>query len=40
MNASLIYYMKINPDDLSDYEWACRVKELQYLRIKENDGNN
>ena len=39
MNASLIYFMGVNPDQLSDEEWAARVKELEYLRKKEAEGN-
>jgi hypothetical protein len=28
-------YLHINPDDLSDEEWAARVRELEYIRIQE-----
>jgi len=31
--------MGINPDSLSDDEWACRVKELEWIRKKEAKGN-
>jgi hypothetical protein len=37
MNAQLIYYMNIQePDQLSDEVWAMRLKELEYIRGKEN----
>lgn len=37
MNASLMYYLHIpEPSLLSDEEWACRVKELQWIRKMEN----
>lgn len=39
MNASLIYYMGINPDELTDAEWAARIKELEFIRKKEKNGN-
>jgi len=34
-----MYYLHI-PDSslLSDEEWASRVKELQWIRKKENEG--
>lgn len=39
MNAQLMYYMHIqNPEELSDKEWALRVKELEYIRNKENNS--
>ncbi len=38
MNASLIYYMHIDPDTLTDEEWAARVKELEWLRKTEAKG--
>ncbi|WP_262494884.1 hypothetical protein [Brumimicrobium mesophilum] len=38
MNASLIYYMGIDPDSLSDEEWACKVQELTFIRKQENKG--
>jgi len=36
MNASLIYYMGIDPDSLTDAEWASRIKELEFIRKTEN----
>jgi len=38
MNASLIYFMGINPDKLNDGEWAAKVKELEWIRRKEQKG--
>jgi len=39
MNTSLMYYLHIpDPSLLSDEEWASRVKELQWIRKKENEG--
>jgi len=35
MDASLIYYMGLNPETLTDQEWAARVKELEWIRKKE-----
>jgi len=31
--------MRIDPDSLSDEEWACRVRELEYLRREEAKAN-
>jgi hypothetical protein len=39
-NAQLRYYLQIpDPDSLSDEEWAMRLKELEYIRMKEAKGN-
>lgn len=32
-------YLHIDPDDLSDEEWAARVRELEYVRIQEAKKN-
>lgn len=37
VNAQLRYYMHVNPDELSDPEWANMYKELEYIRLKENE---
>lgn len=40
INAELRYYMHIpDPDSLTDEEWACRFKELEYIRKMEAQGN-
>ncbi|MEI6898259.1 MAG: hypothetical protein WCL00_00145 [Bacteroidota bacterium] len=40
MNAQLMYYMGISdPDSLPDEEWAMRIKELEYIRKREAEGN-
>ncbi|WP_281233506.1 hypothetical protein [Flavobacterium gelatinilyticum] len=36
-NAQLRYYMHLNPDDLTDEEWAMRYAELEYLRKSERN---
>jgi hypothetical protein len=28
-------YLHIEPDNLSDEEWAARVRELEYIRVQE-----
>jgi hypothetical protein len=34
------YYLHISdPDSLSDEEWAMRLKELEWIRNKEKEGN-
>jgi hypothetical protein len=39
-NAQLRYYLHIaDPDSLSDEEWAMRIKELEWIRTKEKEGN-
>ncbi|WP_159430208.1 hypothetical protein [Cruoricaptor ignavus] len=35
LDAQLRFYMHIDPDLLTDREWAMRVRELQWLREKE-----
>ena len=36
-----MYYLHIpDPSLLSDEEWASRVKELQWIRKKENEGES
>jgi len=32
--------MGINPDDLTDEEWAAKIKELEWIRKKESKGIN
>jgi len=39
MAAQLRYYMHIEPDDLSDEEFAARYAELVYIRRKEAEAN-
>ena len=35
-DAQLRYYLRIaNPEDLTDEEWAMRVRELEWLRKEE-----
>lgn len=39
-DAELRYYLHIlNPEDLSDEEWAMRLKELEWIRKKEAEAN-
>ena len=35
LDAQLRFYMHIDPDLLTDREWAMRVRELQWLLEKE-----
>jgi len=36
VDAELRYYLHIpNPEELSDTEWAMRLKELEWIRTKE-----
>ncbi|WP_262509809.1 hypothetical protein [Chryseobacterium oncorhynchi] len=37
-DAQLRYYFHIDPDSLTDQQWAARIAELKYIRKKEN-GN-
>ncbi len=36
MNTMLEYYLHINPNELSDHEWAEKIKQLSDIRSKEN----
>jgi hypothetical protein len=39
-DAQLRYYLHIaHPEELSDEEWAMRVKELEWLREEEAKAN-
>ncbi len=39
-NAQLRYYMHIlDPDSLTDEEWAMRLAELRWIREKEAEAN-
>ena len=38
MAAQLRYYMHIEPDELSDEEFAARWCELEYIRAKETEA--
>ena len=39
-DAQLRYYMHIErPEDLSDEEWAMRVRELEWVRKEEAKAN-
>lgn len=35
LDAQLRYYMHVDPDVLTDEEWAMRVNELRWLREEE-----
>nr|DAE28544.1 MAG TPA: hypothetical protein [virus sp. ctOZh10]DAX94446.1 MAG TPA: hypothetical protein [Caudoviricetes sp.]DAX96964.1 MAG TPA: hypothetical protein [Caudoviricetes sp.] len=39
MDAQLRYFFKINPDLLTDEEWAMRVEELKWIRAKEAEAS-
>ncbi|MCQ2359954.1 MAG: hypothetical protein MJ009_00535 [Paludibacteraceae bacterium] len=40
VNAQLRYYMHvINPDSLTDQEWAMMLKELEWIRSEEAKAN-
>lgn len=40
VDAELRYYLRIqNPEELSDEEWAMRMKELEWIRIQESKAN-
>ncbi|MCM1035537.1 MAG: hypothetical protein NC038_05515 [Paludibacter sp.] len=40
VNAQLRYYMHISdPDSLTDEAWAMRLRELEWIRQKEAEGN-
>lgn len=40
VDAELRYYLRIqNPEDLTDTEWAMRLKELEWIRTKEAKAN-
>jgi len=34
-NALMRYYLRIEPDELTDEEWAARLMELAYVRKLE-----
>lgn len=34
----LRYYLHIDPDNLTDEEWAARIQELNYIRKEENSN--
>ncbi|MGI6341367.1 MAG: hypothetical protein ACOXZ9_10740 [Bacteroidales bacterium] len=38
-DALLRYYMHLNPDSLSDTEWAMRIQELTHIRKEEAKAN-
>ena len=35
VDAQLRYYLHLRPEDLSDAEWAARVRELEWVRREE-----
>ncbi len=39
-SAMLRYYMHLDPDRLSDEQWAARLNDLHYLRKEEAKANN
>lgn len=39
MDAQLRYYMHVDPDKLTDKEWAMRWKELVWIREEEAKAN-
>lgn len=40
MAAELRYYMHIEPDSLTDEEFAARWRELEYIRAKEAEASD
>lgn len=38
LDAQLRYYLHLDPDSLTDTEWAMRVNELRYIRRKEAEA--
>ncbi|WP_418450187.1 hypothetical protein [Alistipes sp.] len=38
LDAQLRYYMHVDPDSLTDEEWAMRVNELKWIRGKEAEA--
>lgn len=39
VNAQLRYYFHLNPDELTDEEWAMAWKELEWVRSEEAKSN-
>ena len=40
VNAQLRYYMHISdPDSLTDEEWACALRDLEWIRGEEAKAN-
>ncbi|MEG0788772.1 MAG: hypothetical protein RR432_01095 [Alistipes sp.] len=39
MAAQLRYYMHVEPDNLTDEEFAARWRELEYIRREEAKAN-
>lgn len=38
IDAQVRYYMHLDPDSLTDTEWALRVNELKWIREKEAES--
>lgn len=38
VNTMLEYYLHINPNELSDEEWAEKFKQLSDIRMREGNG--
>ncbi len=39
MNTLMRYYLHLDPDTLSDEEWAQTFKQLQDIRLRESKAN-
>jgi len=39
VNAQLRYYLHINPDELTDEQWAYAWKDLEWIREQEAKAN-
>jgi hypothetical protein len=40
INAQIRYYMHLDPDSLSDDEWAMVIRDLEWIREMEKKANN
>ena len=38
LDTQLRYYLHIDPDSLTDWEWAMRVNELMWIRKQEAEA--
>ena len=38
LDTQLRYYLHIDPDSLTDWEWAMRVNELKWIRKQEAEA--
>ncbi|MCD8080191.1 MAG: hypothetical protein LUF04_07210 [Bacteroides sp.] len=40
LDAQLRYYLHIDPDSLTDLEWAMHVNDLKWIRSEEAKANH